>query len=186
MRYLRGIASVLCGFIKTVILKTTSPRCVFIGKRMRCYFGVEIRVRKNSKLSIGNCVSVGKRTLISSLNGGKIEIGDNAGINSDCKIVSHYSIKIGKNTIFAPGVMVYDHDHIFSSQAGVEQRKFKTAPIEIGENCWIGANAIILRGTKIGNNCVIGAGSVVKGEIADGTLFVQKRENEYISIREKE
>ena len=151
---------------------------------MRCYFGVEIRVRKNSKLSIGNCVSVGKRTLI-SLTSGKIEIGDNVGINSDCKIVSHYSIKIGKNTIFAPGVMVYDHDHIFSSQAGVEQRNFKTSPIEIGQNCWIGANSVILRGTKIGNNCVIAAGSVVKGTIDNGALFVQKRENEYISIRKK-
>jgi acetyltransferase-like isoleucine patch superfamily enzyme len=35
----------------------------------------------------------------------------------------------------------------------------------IGENCFIGTNAIILPGITIGDNCVIGAGSVVTKDV---------------------
>ena len=58
------------------------------------------------------------------------------------------------------------------------QQKIKKATIEIGKHCWIGANTTVLRGTKIGNNVVIGAGCVIKGEIPDGTVVIQKRINE--------
>ena len=44
------------------------------------------------------------------------------------------------------------------------------APIEIGNNCWLGGNVIVLPGVKIGNGCVIGAGSVVTHDIPDNYL----------------
>ena len=56
--------------------------------------------------------------------------------------------------------------------------KYKTGSIEIGNNVWIGANTIILRGTKIGDNAVIAAGSIVKGEVPTGAVIVQKRVSE--------
>ena len=59
--------------------------------------------------------------------------------------------------------MIYDHDHIFDKETGVDRKKYKVAPVVIGKNCWIGANAVILRGTTIGDNCVVGAGCVLKG-----------------------
>lgn len=60
-------------------------------------------------------------------------------------------------------------------RGGVKAMQFKTAPVEIGNNVWIAANAIILRGTKIGDNVVISAGSIVKGVVPSNTVFVQKR-----------
>lgn len=38
-------------------------------------------------------------------------------------------------------------------------------PVRIGENCWIGAGAVIMPGVTIGDNSVIGAGSVVTKDI---------------------
>ena len=49
--------------------------------------------------------------------------------------------------------------------------------IIIGRNVWIGANTVILRGTTIGDNAVIAAGSVLKGDVAPNTVFLNKREN---------
>ena len=49
--------------------------------------------------------------------------------------------------------------------------------IIIGKNVWIGANTVILRGTTIGDNAVIAAGSVLKGDVAPNTVFLNKREN---------
>jgi acetyltransferase-like isoleucine patch superfamily enzyme len=48
--------------------------------------------------------------------------------------------------------------------------------VEIGDNSWVGANTIILRGTKIGKNCVVGAGCVISGEYPDNSIITQKRE----------
>lgn len=51
-------------------------------------------------------------------------------------------------------------------------------PVKIGNNVWIGANTIILRGTEIGDNYVIGAGCVVKGKYNKGSVIIQKRKEE--------
>ena len=45
-----------------------------------------------------------------------------------------------------------------------------TAPIKIGNNCWIGANAVICPGVEIGPNSVIGAGSVVVDNIPENCV----------------
>ncbi|MCA1779929.1 MAG: hypothetical protein LC637_11255 [Xanthomonadaceae bacterium] len=47
---------------------------------------------------------------------------------------------------------------------------FTTAPVEIGNNVWIGAKATITKGVKIGNNAVVGANSVVTSDIPAGVL----------------
>ena len=91
-------------------------------------------------------------------------------------IMCHDKVSIGDNTIMGPGVYIYDHDHVFDSNNGVRRNEYVAAPITIGKNCWIGANTVILRGTTIGDNCLIAAGSVVKGNYADGSVVIQKRE----------
>ena len=45
-------------------------------------------------------------------------------------------------------------------------------PIRIGKNCFIGCNAIILKGTELGNGCVVGAGAVVAGEFEPNSVIV--------------
>lgn len=44
--------------------------------------------------------------------------------------------------------------------------------IEIGDDCWIGLNAIILSGAKIAKGCVIGAGSVVRGSFEPYSIII--------------
>ncbi|MBZ4299525.1 hypothetical protein LAJ56_16345 [Streptococcus pneumoniae] len=57
----------------------------------------------------------------------------------------------------------------------MKAKKFKTAPVMIGENVWIGANSIVLKGVSIGENSVVAAGSVVTKDIPADTIFIQKR-----------
>lgn len=63
---------------------------------------------------------------------------------------------------------------------GVKAKQFICSDVYIGENTWIGANTLILKGTRIGANCVIAGGSVVLGNIPDDSIFVQKRCREVI------
>ena len=63
--------------------------------------------------------------------------------------------------------------------------EYKTAPIIIGNNVWVGANTVILRGAEIGDNSVIGAGCIVKGKIPENSVFVQKRQSIYKKFKEE-
>ena len=73
---------------------------------------------------------------------------------------------------------MYDHDHDYKIEGNRRYTGFKTAPIIIGENVWIGSGCTILRGTTIGNNCVIAAGTVLKGNIpTDMIVYNEKKLN---------
>ena len=153
-----------------VIKKLGKLKCgtrVAFGKR------VDIITRKNGKIIIGNGSSIAQYSYISTV-GGNIIIGKNVTMNRNVTIVCHEKISIGNSCSLGPGVTIYNHDHKFGKTGRI--KGFNKSEVFIGENCWIGANVIILRGTRIGRNCVIGAGCVVKGEIPDNTLVTQSRE----------
>lgn len=65
---------------------------------------------------------------------------------------------------------------IFGVKTELKPEKYICDDVYIGKNTWIGANAVILKGSHIGDNCVIGAGSVILGDVADNTLVIQKRD----------
>ena len=109
-------------------------------------------------------------------------IGAGVKINYNCIFVCRDKIEIGEGVEFGPNVLVYDHDHDFRAEGGIKSKKYKTTPVVIGKNVWIGANTIILRGTTIGDNAVIAAGSIVKDNVPVNTLFVQKQKCDLIDI----
>ena len=112
---------------------------------------------------------------------GTLEIGEGTYFNRYCMISAHDSVKVGNRCFFGPGVKIFDNNHKFSKESGVSS-ELSTAPITIGDHCWIASDVIILRGTTIGNNCVIGAGCIVQGDIPDGTLVKCKQEQEVINL----
>ncbi len=127
---------------------------------------------KSSFLS--NLVGLYSRTIIvTRVEGASITIGNNVGI-SGATIYARKGITIGNNSNIGGNVKILDNDfHPIDPQARIEDDKAKigTAPITIGENCFIGCNALILKGTHIGDNCVVGAGAVVRGRFEDNCVI---------------
>lgn len=138
-------------------------------------YGAELRIGRNFKMRDGGKIRVRK--------GATCIIGNNSSINCNNMIACHERVEIGNDVQLSPNVQIYDHDHDFRAEGGVKAGKFKTSPVIIGNNVWIGANTVILRGTEIGDNCVIGAGCVIKGKYEDGSVIVQKREEEIRKLR---
>lgn len=136
----------------------------------------EISIDHGAKLSIGKMFKMRDGAKIRVRKGAECVIGKNTSVNSNNMIVCHEKIVIGDGVQFSPNVQIYDHDHDFRHPDGLKSNHFKTTPVVIGNNCWIGANTVILRGTTLGDNCVVGAGSVIKGEFHAGSVIVQKRE----------
>ena len=140
-------------FSPNVVVEMGKKARLHIGKMVRVHSGSKIKVRKNAMLVLESGVK----------------------INYNCIIACHKEIKIGAGTQFGPSVYLYDHDHDY--RVGLQNDSYLEGAIEIGKNCWIGANTVILRGTKIGDNCVVGAGCVLKGLFPANSLIVQKRES---------
>ena len=90
--------------------------------------------------------------------------------------VDYSLIEIGRDTVISKEVLILTHDYsnlrALSSIGKRGEGKRILKSVSIGENCFIGARAMILPGTHIGNNVIIGSGSVVKGNIPDGVVFV--------------
>ena len=53
---------------------------------------------------------------------------------------------------------------------------YTTAPVTIGNNVWLGAGVIVLKGVTIGDGSVIAAGTVVNRDIPDNSLVYNQRE----------
>lgn len=175
MRYIKAFARRFIALNKLFLIKVMNNKNFkfkFIQLiSISTKFSLKNRGIINLDSNIGTRKNVEFRT-----DGGQIIIGKNCFFNNNCMVVSHEKIIIGDNCRFGPGVMFFDHDYDYKSKSINNMKKYKTSSIEIGNNVWIGANTIILRGSKIGNNCVIGAGSVIKGTYESGTTIIQKRE----------
>ena len=142
----------------------------------RIQSNVNVSIDNKSKIYLKRGVLIASNSAISATGGGILYLGKNVGVNRNSMIICHERITIDDNTIMGPGVCIYDHDHVFDSENGVQRNQYVTAPILIGKNCWIGADVVILRGSIIGDNCLIAAGSVVKGKVPSGSVIIQKRE----------
>ena len=144
----------------------------------------ELNFGNGSVVNFGNNIQTdGFCRLIAGENA-QLAIGNNSYFNNGCVVSAMKSVTIGNNCLFGPNVMVFDNNHTFSSKDGVSYNH-KTDNIEIGDNCWIAAGAIILKGTHIGSNCVIGAGCKVSGNIPDGSIVTCSTNNHINAIEDR-
>ena len=172
-------------------IKNPLPKLIMKLQRIRfgkncAFYGLPVIIcTKNSSITLGNnvvCVSnfisnlVGlyQRSIILARAGATVVLEDDVRM-SGVTIYSRESIRIGKHTSIGGNVKIFDHDfHPIDPQERLDHPNtgMKTSPVDIGENVFIGANVIILKGSKIGNNCVIGAGAVVSGIFEDNCVIV--------------
>ena len=83
------------------------------------------------------------------------DLNDNIEIGH-CVTIGHHVVFITSNHLIGPEV----------HRCGTQYSK----PIQVGDGCWIGANATILPGVNIGKGCVVGAGALVNKDIPPDSL----------------
>lgn len=147
-----------------------------IGKSLKigdyCNFSLYPNLEE---ITLGNNINIRNYCNILVGKNAKLSIGDRFFMNNYCSINAIEKIEIGENTLFGEGVKLYDHNHEYS-QHKVEHQKFKSAPIKIGKNCWLGSNVTVLKGVTIGDNCIVGAGCVVYKDLPERSVIISQQE----------
>ncbi|CAG34765.1 acyltransferase [Desulfotalea psychrophila] len=120
---------------------------------------------------VGKNVNIAKGVYFG--RGHNITIGENSGIGENSRIVCMEKVEIGCDVMIGPEVMMLTGGHGYTdTKLLLREQDIITAPIKIGNDCWIGARAIILPGITITDRVIIGAGSVVAKSIFESGIYV--------------
>lgn len=99
--------------------------------------------------------------------GKNIHIGKNVFINMGCKFQDQGGIFIGDGALIGHNVVLATLNHAMSPE---DRSSMILAPIHIGKQVWIGANATILPGVTIGDGAIVAAGAVVTKDVPENTI----------------
>lgn len=164
-------------FVKTVYsliaTKLTMPQTRLIRR--------PVYIRGGKSLSGGKNLTTGRFCRF-DLNGKKktLFIGDNCEFGDMTHIVAMKKVIVGHDVLMASKVFISDTNHGMykekkNSKPSTPPRKRKLVckPTIIGNNVWVGENAVILAGSVIGDGCVIGANSIITKEIPPNSVVVK-------------
>ena len=146
--------------------------------------GAELTIGENVTIKssfLSNLVGLYSKTIIvTRAPGAYIRIGNNVGM-SGVTIYARKGIEIGENTAIGGKTKILDNDFhpieaetrnkLLADKNGGDSDLVPAKPIKIGKNCFIGCNAIILKGTELGDGCVVGAGAVVSGKFEANSVI---------------
>jgi len=103
---------------------------------------------KEGDIAVGDNVSFGPFTIVHSIDGSAVRVGNDVMIAAHCYIAGSASYR-------------HERTDIPMAEQGFEEGQ----GIEIGDDVWIGASTVVLDGARIGRGSIIGAMSLVRGEI---------------------
>lgn len=141
----------------------------------RIEHSAKILAKENGRIHLGRRVMISEWSKLSSY-AGILEIGDGVYFNRNVLIACHERISIGRDCLFRPNCCVYDHNHkIINGRTCANE--YKTASVVIGDNCWFGANVVVLKGVTIGEGSIIGAGCIISEDIPPFSMVTSERRN---------
>jgi maltose O-acetyltransferase len=102
--------------------------------------------------------------------GSEFQIGRGGFVNDYCYFENAAPINIGREVAFGPRVAVITSAHDLGDSAR-RCGRWRPLPVEVGDGCWIGAQALILPGVTIGHGTVVAAGAVVSSDCEPDCLY---------------
>jgi len=155
--------------IQAIRAQLALRRCSEVGSLTRLVGGVI--VANAGTLRIGRRVKLVGRPVpieLVALSGAELTIGDSTSINRGVSICAKRSIRIGKNCGIGNDCLIFDTD--FHAPGDTGRVVSDAAPVTIGDNVWLAARVVVLKGVTIGDGAVVCAGSVVATNVAPFTM----------------
>ncbi len=143
-------------------LRNKQSDALVFGSHVSCYAGCSFSIGENGRCTIGD---------FTLLNGALIMAEDRIDIGSHCLVSWNVGIADSDFHPLEPAQRIIDSQALAPFFKDRPPRpRLKTAPVKIGDNVWIGMNAVILKGVTIGENSVVAAGAVVTKSVPANTV----------------
>ena len=138
------------------------------GKCSKIHRSVRMDTPPYRKFSLGDYSVVESFSCINNAVGDVI-IGDHTRVGLHNTVIG--PVTIGNHVNLAQGITVTALNHNFAEKdLRIDEQGVSTNPVNIGNDIWIGANAVILPGVTIGDHSVVAAGAVVTKDVPPHTL----------------
>ncbi len=143
---------------------------LLLSKNGNCRFAEGVYISPDATVNTEHIV-LGKDTAIAGETqiGIDLEMGERCTVNAGT--VVRGKVRTGNDVRIASGAQILGFSHgIDDLTEVIHEQPIVRKGITIGDDVWVGANAIILDGVKIGSHAVVGAGSVVTKNVPDGVI----------------
>lgn len=149
-------------------IRLLAPLYQHRGRHSKIYRSVRMDTPPYRTFSLGDHSVVESFSCINNAVG-DVVIGDHTRIGLHNTIIG--PVTIGQHVNLAQGIVVTALNHNYSiPDQRIDQQGVTTADVTIGNDCWIGANAVILPGVTIGEHSVVAAGAVVTKDVPSHSL----------------
>ncbi len=132
------------------------------------------RVRRCSQIVIGNYNAFTQGCWLwpddKEFSGVRIRIGNRNYFNRNVMIDACGSVEIGDDNMFGPDIYITDSNHRHEPGKSPLDLPMDRGKVRIGNRCWIGAKAIILKDVELGDDCVVAAGALVTRSVGAGQV----------------
>ena len=149
-------------------IRLLAPLYQHRGRSSKIYRSVRMDTPPYRRFFLGNHSIIESYSCINNAVG-DVVIGDYTRIGIHNTIIG--PVCIGSHVNLAQGITVTALNHNFEDkEKRIDEQGITTKPVIIGDDVWIGANAVILPGVTIGKHCVVAAGAVVTKDVPDNTI----------------
>ena len=149
-------------------IRLIAPLYQHRGRGSKIYHSVRMDTPPYRKFSLGRRSVVESYACINNAVGDVI-IGDHTRIGLHCTVIG--PVTIGSHVNLAQGITITALNHNFEDTAkGIDEQGITTKQVVIGDDVWIGTNAVILPGVTVGCHSVVAAGAVVTKDVPEHSL----------------
>lgn len=100
-------------------------------------------------------------------------VGENCYFQSNILPAEPFLVYLHDNVAISAGVRIVTHsalNTVFNHEEKTDQYLCRFGKVEIGNNVYVGADAIINYGVTIGDNCIVAAGAIVTKDVPSGSI----------------
>lgn len=139
-------------------------RSAFAAFGARSVIVSPLRLRGTERIRIGSDVAIYEGCWLEAEPTGQLVVGDRVYLGHDVHLHAVDDVTIGD------GVMIVDRAIVSSGGHRMDATKSATSegPIRIGNDVFIGQNAVVVGGVTIGDGAIVGAGAVVTNDVPAG------------------
>lgn len=134
---------------------------IVLGDNVTILGDIDLRNRENGRIIFRDQVTIEHGCRFVSAREGTIEIGEGSIITTGAIINGGADVRVGRQCVIGPRASINANEHVFVRDIPIREAGFVHKDVIIGDDCWLSANVVIMKGVHLADGTVVGAGAVV-------------------------